>query len=115
MPICAVCGNEFKLIPAGVSKKTGKPYQAFMSCPNRCVQPKGNPAPSPADVFKGELTQETKQDHIDKAVEAKRNGINASVALNNAVNFLKDGESGGAENVVETAEFFLKWLDSKTK
>jgi len=33
--ICDLCGAEMKLIPAGVSKKTGKPYNAFYSC-NTC-------------------------------------------------------------------------------
>lgn len=33
---CTQCGSEMKQIPAGVSKKTGKPYDAFMACPNKC-------------------------------------------------------------------------------
>lgn len=35
-PICSSCGSFKKLVPAGVSKATGKPYNAFYSCPNRC-------------------------------------------------------------------------------
>jgi len=35
---CQKCKSELKLIPAGISKKTGKPYNAFWSCPNRCKQ-----------------------------------------------------------------------------
>jgi len=31
---CTICGAEMRLIKAGVSKKTGKPYNAFYSCPN---------------------------------------------------------------------------------
>jgi len=31
---CPICGEEMVLRPPGISKKTGKPYQAFMSCPN---------------------------------------------------------------------------------
>ena len=31
---CPICGNEIKTIPAGVSKKTGKPYSAFSVCSN---------------------------------------------------------------------------------
>lgn len=34
--LCVICGSELRLIPAGVSRKTQKPYQAFWSCPNRC-------------------------------------------------------------------------------
>ena len=33
---CAVCGATLKHVPAGVSKKTGKAYNAFVSCPNGC-------------------------------------------------------------------------------
>lgn len=32
---CDECGQEMKLIPAGVSKKTGKDYDAFYSCNKR--------------------------------------------------------------------------------
>ena len=31
-PICPVCNGEMKLIPAGVSKKSGKPYDSFWGC-----------------------------------------------------------------------------------
>jgi len=33
-------------IPAGVSKKTGKPYNAFMACPNQCKQNQTQTAPN---------------------------------------------------------------------
>ena len=32
---CPQCGSELKRVPAGVSKRTGKPYNAFMACSNR--------------------------------------------------------------------------------
>lgn len=32
---CSECGSEMRLIPAGVSKKTGKPYQSFYACEDR--------------------------------------------------------------------------------
>lgn len=32
MPICEIHTAEMKLIPAGVSKKTGKAYEAFYAC-----------------------------------------------------------------------------------
>ena len=31
-PICNDCGKQKKLIPAGTSKRTGKPYKAFYVC-----------------------------------------------------------------------------------
>ena len=39
--ICEVCGSLKKLIPAGISKISGKSYQAFYACPNKCGK-KGN-------------------------------------------------------------------------
>ena len=36
--VCTQCGGKLKNIPAGVSKKTGKPYNAFIACENGCKQ-----------------------------------------------------------------------------
>jgi len=38
--ICNSCGKQKKMIPAGVSKKTGKSYKAFYVCENKCGQEK---------------------------------------------------------------------------
>ena len=32
MDTCNICGSSFKTIPAGISKGSGKPYQAFVAC-----------------------------------------------------------------------------------
>jgi hypothetical protein len=32
---CPVHAKPWKLVPAGVSKKTGRPYEAFLACPER--------------------------------------------------------------------------------
>jgi predicted RNA-binding Zn-ribbon protein involved in translation (DUF1610 family) len=32
---CPICGDEIKTVPAGVSKKTGQPYNEFQVCSNR--------------------------------------------------------------------------------
>jgi hypothetical protein len=34
--VCEKCGQPLKHIPAGTSKTTGKPYNAFWACPNKC-------------------------------------------------------------------------------
>lgn len=49
-PICNQCGSVKKNIPAGVSKKTGRPYKAFSACPKNCgktqtTSPTGNTVP----------------------------------------------------------------------
>jgi hypothetical protein len=33
--VCEKCDKEMRLVPAGTSKKTGKPYSAFWSCDAR--------------------------------------------------------------------------------
>lgn len=32
---CPQCGSDIKTVPAGVSKKTNRPYNAFQACSNR--------------------------------------------------------------------------------
>ena len=32
MEKCSICGSDFKTVPAGISKKTGKPYSSFVAC-----------------------------------------------------------------------------------
>lgn len=41
--LCVICQEPLRLIPAGISRKTNKPYQAFFACPNKCKQ---TPKPS---------------------------------------------------------------------
>ena len=33
--ICPKCGQDTKIVNAGISKRTGKPYTAFVSCTSR--------------------------------------------------------------------------------
>jgi len=33
--VCEIHGVEMKTVPAGVSKKTGKPYNSFLACPEQ--------------------------------------------------------------------------------
>jgi len=42
-PSCEVCGASLKLIPAGISKRTGKAYNPFWACPNRKFDGTGCP------------------------------------------------------------------------
>ena len=35
---CKQCGLAMKLVPAGVSKKTGRAYESFWTCPKGCQQ-----------------------------------------------------------------------------
>ena len=79
---CEVCKAEMQQIPAGVSKSTGKPYNAFMACPNKCK--------------KGATKQEP---NWDKIREEKQSNIAASVAVNKVCDLIAAGklEIGGME------------------
>jgi hypothetical protein len=35
IPQCPKCGADIKVVPSGISKRTGKPYQYIKSCTNR--------------------------------------------------------------------------------
>jgi len=93
---CPQCGAEMKFIPAGVSKKTGKEYKAFFSCPN-C----GYTLNAPDDIAqrfvrqKPETEQERierlareKQERIQKLHEDKKDNINWVSAMKEAVNLV---------------------------
>lgn len=89
MSNCPVCGGEIKTIPAGISKKTGKPYESFTSCPNRCRtswnKPQSNPQPSP-NTFKRPTSPATTVDPVillHDEVQALRGDIR------DLINFLK--------------------------
>lgn len=60
---CPKCGTPTKIVPAGISKKTGKPYSAFMSCTSMSCDWTGSvPTPEPSiDSDTGELRKEGDQ------------------------------------------------------
>ena len=63
---CKECGEKLNLIPAGISKKTGNPYEAFYSCPNRHNQ-----------NYKPELGSTA----TNPAIEAKKDEIRATLSV----------------------------------
>ena len=60
MENCPICQSEFKQVPAGVSKKTGQPYQAFIACSQMGC--KGKPSSNLANIQK--LAQNTPEAQI---------------------------------------------------
>lgn len=83
MSQCLVCGQEMKIIPAGVSKTTGKPYSSFAACPNKCKQPSSynqtNASPTFDKSYK--MIQDKK---IEGMYNEKKDNIKWLNALNNA-------------------------------
>jgi hypothetical protein len=60
---CAICGKEMNLVKAGVSKRTGKAYSAFYSCPDRCKQPIG------INTFGKDITLEEIDKKLDRIIQ----------------------------------------------
>ena len=78
---CTICGSDMKFIPAGVSRKTNKPYKAFNACPKGCkttfkqyvpAQPQQSP-----DKFNAVME---KLDNIEAMLETINNKINNGTA-----------------------------------
>ena len=84
MENCPKCQSEVKTVPAGVSKRTGRPYNAFQACSNReCdfkpEQPKGV-FNRPAKTEQVRQMQETKAGFIKVAQDNKNDNIRLSSA-----------------------------------
>jgi len=52
-----LCGSDLKIVPAGISKNSGKPYNAFVSCSERNCKIK--PDPEIAEAMLESLVPET--------------------------------------------------------
>lgn len=66
---CTTCKSEMRLVPAGVSKNTGRPYNAFWACDNKC--------PKPSAVQK-------KTDQYEKVIDYKSEKIGEAQSRNEA-------------------------------
>jgi len=111
---CPQCGNEMRFIPAGISKKTKKPYKAFFSCPE-CR----NTMNAPDDIGQHPPEQKPyldRQERIEEMHKEKTDNINKGLSYKLAVEFLKHScfqELKIAElrnQVVLIADWFLQQL-----
>ena len=93
--LCPNCNSEMRLVKAGISRKTNKPYNAFFSCPN-CGQT-FNPPKDIADKvgvenFKPyksrEVLDKEKADRIEFLHNDKKQGINWTSAMGRAVDLI---------------------------
>lgn len=107
-PICPTCGAEQKLIPAGVSKSSGKPYQAFWSCPNRCPKTSFQPK---AKVDYSSL-QDRKSEMIGEAQGRKEESIREAGAKRDAglivAAMIHSGE-------LKSSDWFIKYQEVSGK
>lgn len=87
---CAICGVTMTQVPAGISKKTGRPYTSFLACPNKHQQPRPGPNPySPAPA--APITREpVEAPDWDKIAEGKvRNAVVTSQIQYGGIESLK--------------------------
>ena|SRR3990167_9808160 len=78
---CPDCGAAIRIVPAGVSKKTGRPYNEFQVC-SKCEwkpQPKGKFYPANQEGVKAEYIKEAQQRKTDSI--AYFNAFNAAIEL----------------------------------
>ena len=94
MSNCSTCGQPLKLIAAGISKTTGRNYNAFWSCPNKCKQP----YVAPQAQYNAPTQQRVETPNWDKISLGKvRHGV--------AIEAIKLGK----ELNPETATWIEKW------
>src|SRR3990167_2327384 len=73
---CPECGSDLRIIPAGVSKKTNKPYNSFTACSNReCSYKPPRNAPD-APISRASVKDDVSASHqISDAMSRKEAGI----------------------------------------
>jgi hypothetical protein len=125
-PKCPVCQGEMKLIPAGISKKSGKPYPEFWACKTwQCKgtvnipkegenAPQGNSVPSrgiPQRDIKANMNY--KADQIRSFQQSKESSMRLFAANRDAVQ-LTIAEMGQTvwqeEQIEEAIERWVKYL-----
>jgi len=117
MPNCVQCNQPMKLIPAGISKKTGNAYPAFWACPSKCkqeipnpmkptVQPTMQPAqPQPPITYKQDPDWE-------KINAEKQSEIHRSVAVNNACLLISTGKAE-LKDFIELSDKIYNYLQDE--
>ena len=105
IPSCPQHG-ECKLVPAGISKSSGKPYGAFFACVERTCQWKPPKEATPAQKFEGGLNNDIARK--DKAETT--DNIARAVALKASVDLYSHRPEWKVEEILATSETFLTWL-----
>ena len=116
---CQTCQSPLRQIPAGVSKKTGKSYNAFMACPNKCKQPYGVtpniPTPQPPTPPVKTDTM-TKADWDKKSFGMCKHAFLVEIFKKHIEDALSDGDTSVIERKAEQwAEMSMRILPKQEK
>lgn len=87
---CPACGAEMRWQQAGVSQRTGRPYNGFFTCPNRCPKNQGGFSGQVART--GIQTDPMKQviDYKGKSIEQAQDRKEESIRILNSKNGAAD-------------------------
>ena len=120
--LCPICGAAFKVVPAGISKKTGKPYNSFIACSTMGCKGKpggvGIAAPIPQNNIA--QAQERKENSIANAQDRKERAIRVEGAKSSAgrivAAMIKAGDVASQDWEIkykEVAEFIFNYSPEK--
>ena len=77
--ICPFCQSPVREIPAGVSKRTGKPYNRFWACSNRDCSFTWRPEQKTTKPVEGNVMEEI----VGKVIDNKLAGVKESLKIIN--------------------------------
>lgn len=118
MITCLLCGSAVKLVPAGTSKKTGKPYDAFYSCQNRdCGKTYKCEATGTPAMAMNNVAKKTEDDKWEKISEGKvRHGVSiAYIEKGEKLNMTTINEINAWVDYIMTGKPFTKNVEQSMK
>ena len=111
--------TELKLVPAGVSRRTGRAYDAFYGCP---IQGCKETAPAPDQPSLEEVKNNLKEKAVDEReywdsrkdrelkLSAKQTAVKAAFELSAAKTSKLETDPVSTEEAIEEAKKVYKWL-----
>lgn len=117
-PNCPVCNSEMRLIPAGISKKSGKPYDAFYGCKTYgCkgsikIAPDGTPSPKSYATAQKSIANQT-SDNINRFESKKEESMKTMASGRDAVLVVTSMYKENAwtdEQIQEKIKEWAKWM-----
>ena len=110
---CPIHKLDFKLIPAGVSKKTGRPYPAFEVCPVEGCNEKPQAPLSPSEPLDRVILEEKEASAIGRDEVRQRHIVRQNV-LGHATELVKSqiylSGKEQVESVKTIAEALEEWV-----
>ena len=94
---CPKCGTPTKRVPSGISKRTGKPYQAFMACASRSCDWTGPIKVNTSSTPGGLGVVNNKTNEIEQPQDDKKEGMRLLRSIDERLERLENGFHGFVE------------------